>query len=53
MMSQEEMELRHALMESLRLQSHYAKLLNDYDGGKRLTFESVDAWLKRLREVES
>lgn len=28
-------ELYNALKESLSLQSHYATLLNEYDGGKR------------------
>ncbi len=37
-----------ALEQSVRLQSHYAGLLNDYDGGKRLTFEDANAWMDRL-----
>jgi hypothetical protein len=45
-------ELKHALEESVWLQSHYAKLLNGYDGGRRLGFDSADAWLARLREVQ-
>ena len=40
--------LREALDESVKLQSHYAALLNDYDGGKRMRFNS-DTWLSRLR----
>lgn len=40
--------LRRALAESLRLQSHYAMLLNMQDGGQRMRFDSVDAWLERL-----
>ncbi len=43
--------LRKALKQSLELQAHYAKLLNMHDGGQRLIFESVDAWLKRLRQL--
>jgi hypothetical protein len=43
--------LRIALRESLRLQSHYAGLLNQYDGGERRTFGSPDEWIARLREV--
>ena len=43
--------LEIALREALRLQSHYAQLLNDWDGGKRRTFYSPDEWLDRLREV--
>ena len=39
-----------ALEESVTLQSHYASLLNDYDGGKRRQFETAAAWMTRLRE---
>lgn len=49
--AQETVELREALEESLKLQCHYAKLLNQYDGGERLTFENADAWMARLREI--
>jgi hypothetical protein len=41
-------ELVAALKQSVELQSHYAELLNMYDGGQRLTFASVEAWLDRL-----
>lgn len=44
--------LDNALIESLNLQNHYAKLLNAYDGGERITFSSVDSWLKRLDEIK-
>lgn len=44
-------ELRVALKESLLLQTHYASLLNQYDGGNRMSFYTVDQWLDRLREV--
>lgn len=37
-------ELESALRESLKLQSHYATLLNQYDGGKRIVFEDAEAW---------
>lgn len=37
-----------ALATSLRLQSHYAKLLNQHDGGLRLEFKTIDEWLDRL-----
>lgn len=43
--------LSSALRESLKLQSHYAKLLNTHDGGERIMFESfdcVDQWMKQL-----
>jgi hypothetical protein len=41
-------KLAAALEESLKLQSHYAELLNIYDGGKRLQFATADQWLTRL-----
>lgn len=44
-------KLRKALTESLKLQAHYAALLNDYDGGQRMTFHDADAWLARLDEL--
>ena len=44
-------ELRIALGESLRLQAHYAHLLNMYDAGKRMQFPTIDLWLARLRET--
>jgi hypothetical protein len=47
-----ERELREALQESIKLQSHYAMLLNGWDGGKRIQFASADAWLKRLAELK-
>ena len=43
--------LTEALRESLKLQSHYARLLNMYDGGERMEFPTVQAWLDRLAEV--
>lgn len=46
-------QLRGALTESLKLQSHYAKLLNDYDGGKRMRFADNEAWMARLAELEA
>jgi hypothetical protein len=36
------------LEESVRLQSHYALILNHYDGGQRLQFNSPEEWLGRL-----
>jgi uncharacterized coiled-coil DUF342 family protein len=41
-------ELLAALTKSVELQSHYAGLLNDYDGGHRMQFSNADAWMKRL-----
>jgi hypothetical protein len=43
--------LEKALSESLKLQKHYAELLNCYDGGERITFDSIDEWLKRLEKI--
>lgn len=45
--------LRIALEESLKLQSHYAELLNMHDGGQRVSFHSVEAWLERLKETRT
>jgi hypothetical protein len=44
-------ELFAALTESLKLQAHYAELLNMHDGGQRIGFTSVGAWIDRLRET--
>ena len=44
-------KLEAALKQSVELQSHYAELLNMYDGGQRLTFANVEAWLDRLASV--
>lgn len=41
------------LDKSVELQSHYANLLNQYDGGKRMMFKNGDAWMIRLRSLES
>lgn len=42
-------EFEIALEESLKLQSHYAFLLNSYDGGERKDFKSVAEWIDRLK----
>lgn len=44
---QREQAIRKALEESVKLQSHYASLLNMHDGGQRMTF-TVETWLNRL-----
>ncbi len=36
----------------IELSSHYARLLNDYDGGHRLTFKTPEEWIKRLEHLE-
>lgn len=41
-------QLTIALKESLKLQSHYAELLNKYDGGHRMIFKTKEQWLNRL-----
>jgi hypothetical protein len=40
------------LEESVKLQSHYADLLNMYDNGERLQFENADEWLLRLDQMK-
>jgi len=45
-------ELRHALEQSVKLQSHYAMLLNCWDDGQRMQFKDAEEWLARLREVK-
>ena len=44
-------ELRKCLEESVGLQSHYAWLLNEYDGGERMIFKTADEWIERLRKI--
>ena len=41
-----------ALEESLKLQSHYARLLNQYDGGARIGFKNAKAWMRRLKQIQ-
>ncbi len=41
----------HALAESVKLQSHYAGLLNQMDGGTRLQFANAEEWEARLRSL--
>ena len=45
-------ENAHALAESVKLQAHYAELLNMHDGGQRMVFPTVEAWLERLTPIE-
>lgn len=52
MTPQDVRELEIALAESVKLQSHYAKLLNMHDGGQRLCFKDANEWLNRLREIK-
>ena len=48
----EDEELKEALEESVKLQAHYAKLLNMYDEGKRIIFKNSQQWLDRLQELK-
>lgn len=43
---------RGALEQSVKFQSHYAAILNDWDGGKRMVFANADAWMDRLRALK-
>jgi len=45
-------KLRAALEESVRLQSHYAGLLNRCDGGERLQFGSASEWIEQLKRLK-
>lgn len=45
-------EIYHALEESVKLQSHYAQLLNFHDGGNRMVFANAIDWLTRLRHLD-
>jgi len=46
----EMLEVKEALDKSVKLQSHYAKLLNQYDGRERICFSNEEEWLKELRK---
>jgi len=45
-------ELRTALDALIKLQAHYAKLLNLHDGGRRHAFTSTEEWLERLQQLD-
>ena len=42
-----------ALRESLKLQCHYAKLLNMHDGGERMTFQTPAQWMDRIDDCRN
>lgn len=44
-------DLWAALEESVKLQSHYAGLLNMHDGGDRKQFTDAQEWMDRLVDV--
>lgn len=48
---QELRQLQIALAESVKLQAHYASLLNMWDGGQRMIFPDSSAWIARLKET--
>lgn len=52
-LQRENADLKIALRESVKLQAHYAGLLNQWDGGKRMIFESAEEWIARLRETKT
>lgn len=43
--------LEKCLEESVKLQSHYAELLNMHDGGERMVF-TKETWIERLKELD-
>ena len=45
-------EVWEGLEELVKLQSHYAELLNMYDNGQRIKFKNANEWLHRLRSQE-
>jgi len=45
-------ELQESLDESIKFQTHYAELLNMYDGGKRIIFKNSEQWIKRLQALK-
>ncbi len=51
-MSYNEQVLRRALDESVKLQAHYAELLNMHDGGQRMIFRTTQEWLDRLAALD-
>lgn len=44
-------EVLVGLIELVKLQAHYATLLNMHDGGERHAFASAAEWMARLREL--
>lgn len=44
-------QLRFALEQSVKLQSHYAHILNMYDSGNRKMFRDANEWIERLKDV--
>jgi len=46
-------EVWEALEKSVKLQSHYAELLNMYDASQRMRFKDANEWLHRLRKLDT
>jgi len=44
-------KLRDALEQSVKLQSHYAGILNEYDNGRRIKFNTAQEWIDRLEVI--
>ena len=44
--------VRNGLEESVKLQSHYAGILNQYDCGERIIFQDAQQWLNRLQTLK-
>lgn len=42
-------QLFRSLEELVKLQSHYAELLNMHDGGERHPFKDAEEWIKRVK----
>ena len=51
--ARDRLQIWAALEESVKLQSHYAALLNQYDGGNRRGFANAEAWCERHDEGEN
>jgi hypothetical protein len=46
-------KLKAALEQSVKLQAHYAELLNMHDGGQRIVFKSAEEWMARLQKLKA
>jgi hypothetical protein len=46
-------EVWYALEEAIKLQAHYAELINMHDGGQRIAFKTAKEFLDRLRKLDN
>lgn len=46
-------DIYDALEELVKLQAHYANLLNMYDGGNRYQFKDAEEYLNRYKEIKN